>query len=125
MFKKVALILTAVTSLAIANANAGTALVTSSNGYWAVAGKDIWSTDQAVGKATRLCQKMGGVDIKVVATINSHPIPGNGAIAESGHGPGAIVGYSLGCASDEEALHAAYAMCRDKGGANPHVIPTE
>ena len=122
MFKKTILLLTALPSLTVTSAHAATAIVVSSNGYYAVRGSEKWKVEKAIAKATELCQKNGGTDVKVLATISSHPLPGNGVLVESGRGVGAIVGVSLGCDSDEQAINVAYAMCRQKGGTNPRII---
>ena len=53
-------------SLTIANANAGSAVVVSSNGYYAAAWGQFLNADQAMAKASELCQKKGGTDIKVL-----------------------------------------------------------
>jgi hypothetical protein len=66
MFRKAALILMALASLAIANANAGSAVVVSSNGYYAAAWGQFVNADQAMAKASELCQKKGGTGIKVL-----------------------------------------------------------
>ena len=71
MFKKVALILTTVTSLAIANANAGSAIVVSSNGCFGAAWGGFLNAQTAIAKATEVCQKKGGTDIKVLASRSS------------------------------------------------------
>src|SRR5271163_2818873 len=68
MFKKIALILTAVTSLAIANANAGSPIVVSSNGYFGAASGAFLNAQTAIARATEVCQKKGGTDIKVLAS---------------------------------------------------------
>jgi len=66
MFRKAALILIPLVSLIIANANAGSAVVVSNNGYYAAAWGQFLNAEQAIAKASELCQKKGGTDIKVL-----------------------------------------------------------
>jgi hypothetical protein len=123
MFKKLALILTTVASLAIANANAGSAIVVSSNGYYGAAWGAFLNAQSAIANATEVCQKRGGTDIKVLASRNSDPSFGMlfGSIAASGHGPGAIIGVGYE-SLPAKADGAAFVDCRQKGGANPHIV---
>ena len=120
MFKKAALIFTALASLTIANSAhaGGSVIVVSANRYLAVVHKPELNLEQATAKAIRLCRKKGGTDILVVASSASMSNPGNGAIAKSG----AIVGIGFQRITVSDAIAAAYAMCRQKGGTNPHVV---
>jgi hypothetical protein len=117
------LILTAITSLAIANVNAGSASVVSSNGYFCAAWGAFLNAKTAIARATEVCQKKGGTDIKVLASRSSDPAFGMlfGSIAASGHGPGAIIGVGYG-SLPANADGAAFVDCRQKGGTNPHIV---
>ena len=123
MFRKAALILMALVSLTIANANAGSAVVVSSNGYYAAAWGQFLNAEQAIAKASELCQKKGGTDIKVLLSRNSDPVSGMlfCTIAASGHGPSAIVGAGYGTIPPA-ADGAAFVDCRQKGGTSPHIV---
>lgn len=126
MFNKAALILTALASLTIANAHAGSAIVVASNGVYAAAWGPLLSAEGAAAKATELCQKKGGIDIKALASAANGSVVGLsrgfGSIAASGHGQSAIVGFSFRLSSGPEANSAALAMCRAKGAANPRIV---
>ena len=123
MFRKAALILIPLVSLIIANANAGSAVVVSNNGYYAAAWGQSLNADQAMAKARELCQKKGGTDIKVLLSRNSDPVSGMlfCSIAASGHGPSAIVGAGYGTIPPG-ADGAAFVDCRQKGGTSPHIV---
>ena len=64
MFRKAPLSLAALMSLTIANAQASSAVVVSSNGYYAAAWGQLLSKEQAVAKATAICQKKGRTDVQ-------------------------------------------------------------
>jgi hypothetical protein len=123
MFRKAALIVMALASLTIANANAGSAIVVSSNGYYAAAWGQFLNARSAIAKATELCQKKGGIDIKVLASRNDDPVFGMcfGSLAVSGHGPSAIVGAGYGSVPPA-ADGAAFLACRQRGGSSPHTV---
>jgi len=118
--KKAALILTAFACVTVANfAHAGgSVIVLSDNGYYAVVHKPELNLEQATALAIGLCQKKGGTNIKVVASSSSMAKPGAYCVVKSG----AIVGIGFQCASSTEAYAVAVAACRQKGGANPHVV---
>jgi len=118
--RKLILILTALASLTIANlAHAGgSVIVLSSNGYYAIVHKPELNLDQATAKAIELCQKKGGIDIKVVESSPEMAVPGNGAIVKSG----IIVGIGFQRLTVTDAISAANAMCIAKGGVNPRVV---
>ena len=110
----------------LGQASAGSAIVLASNGVYASAWGPLLSAGEATAKATRLCQKKGGIDIKVLVSAGSGSVVGARwwfcSIAASGHGPSAIVGYSFRCALPSDADAAALGMCREKGGANPRIV---
>jgi hypothetical protein len=105
---------------------AGSAIVVASNGIYACVWGPFWSVESATTKATELCQKKGGTDIKVLMAAGSGSVVGArrwfGSLAASGHGQGAIVGLSFRCALPADADATALAMCRQKGGANPRIV---
>jgi hypothetical protein len=71
-------------------ATAGSAIVVASNGYYAAAWGQFLNAEGAAAKATELCQKKGGIDIKVLASAGSVLASSGGrlcgAIAASGYG---------------------------------------
>jgi hypothetical protein len=107
-------------------ATAGSAIVVASNGVYASAWGPVLSAEGAAGKATELCQKKGGIDIKVLASAGSVSASSGGrlfgAIAASGHGQSAIVGFSFRSHSGPGSEAEALAMCRAKGGTNPRIV---
>jgi hypothetical protein len=123
VFRKAVLILMALASLAIANANAGSAVVISSNGYYAAVWGQFVNADQATAKASELCQKKGGTGIKVLLSRDGDPVFGTFfcSLAASGHGPSAIVGAGYGTIP-ARADGAAFVDCRQKGGTSPHIV---
>jgi hypothetical protein len=123
MLRKAALMLMVLLSLTIAHANAGSAVVISVNGYYAAAWGQFLNAEQAISKASELCQKRGGTDIKVLLSRNSDPVSGMlfCTIAASGHGPSAIVGAGYGTIPPA-ADGAAFVDCRQKGGTSPHIV---
>jgi hypothetical protein len=127
MFKKVALILTAITSLTIANAQASSAVVVSSNGYYVAAWGELLSKEQVTAKATAICQKKGGTDVKVLVSADgAGPVVGSRrlftSIAVSGSGPNAIVGVGFWLPLPTIADASALANCREKGGTSPRLF---
>jgi Domain of unknown function (DUF4189) len=127
VFRKAALILMAFVSLTIANANAGSAVVVSSNGHYAAAWGQLLNADQAMAKARDLCQKKGGTNVKVLVSADgAGPVVGSRrlftSIAVSGSGPNAIVGVGLWLALPSQADASALANCREKGGTSPHLV---
>ena len=83
----------------------------------------ILNADQAMAKASELCQKKGGTNIKVLLSRNSDPVSGMlfCSIAASGHGPSAIVGAGYGTIPPA-ADGAAFVDCRQKGVTSPHIV---
>jgi hypothetical protein len=127
MFRKGAISLTVLASLTIANAQASSAVVVSSNGYYAAAWGQSLSKEQAIGKATAICQKKGDADVKVLVSADGDgPVVGSRrlftSIAVSGSGPNAIVGVGLWLALPAGADASALANCREKGGTNPRLV---
>src|SRR5271166_2846208 len=127
MFRKAALVLMALASLTIANAQASSAVVVSSNGHYAAAWGQLLSKEQAIAKATAICQKKGGTDVKVLVSADgAGPVVSSRrlftSIAVSGSGPNAIVGVGLWLALPSGADASALANCRDKGGTSPRLL---
>jgi hypothetical protein len=57
-------------------ATAGSAIVVASNGVYASAWGPLLSAEGAAAKATELCQKKGGIDIKVLASAANGSVVG-------------------------------------------------
>jgi hypothetical protein len=105
-------------------ADASFAVVLGSNGVYAYADKAYTHVEKIKQMAIDLCQKHGGVNIRVVGAGSQ-----NGwnrycrcAIAGSGHGEGGILGVGLCASSETEADSEALQDCRAKGGANPKIV---
>jgi hypothetical protein len=65
-----------------------------------------------------ICRRQGGANAKLLASSN---VVGYGAIAVARHGPGWIVGVSLGRRSATESEYRAIKACAKAGGTNPKV----
>jgi hypothetical protein len=121
--KKAIRLLMAFASLSVANAQARSAVVVSSNGYYGAAWSAFLNAEKAIAKATAICQQKGSVNIKVLVSRNEDPATGMifCSIAASGRGPAAIAGAGYGtlpAASDG----AAFVDCRQKAGTSPHIV---
>ncbi len=65
-----------------------------------------------------ICRREGGANAKLLA---SSDVIGYGAIAVARHGPGWIVGVSLGRRSATESEDRAIKACVKAGGRNPRI----
>jgi hypothetical protein len=65
-------------------ATVGSAIVVASNGVYAAAWGPLLSAEGAAAKATELCQKKGGIDIKALASA------ANGSVVGVSRGFGSI-----------------------------------
>jgi hypothetical protein len=107
-------------SLAVAamqNAHAGSAVVWNGQRLYAAWGHPV---EQAKTLALQTGQQRYGGHFKVVA---ASAVEGYGAIAvaTNGRGPGAVIGISLGQASEQVAKDHSVQQCLKAGGVAPKV----